>query len=120
MSVRRKRAKRTRLQRTETRFVAPTTVEVAKQFKLGGEDWSDPEVDNETLLVEKFLEEPALVHVSYGLTLNLGNFESARIDVGLKVPCYKEQADDAYRVASSWAEERLQGEIAEIRKGKGR
>jgi hypothetical protein len=100
----------------------PTTLTVTKQFKLqSGEAESDP--TNETIEVTKFETEPAKVRVGFGLTINLGNYESARLDVSVEVPCYKEQVDDAYDKAKVWVEERVQQEVAEIKgggsKGKG-
>lgn len=100
----------------------PTTLTVTKQFKLqSGEAESDPV--NETIEVTKFETQPAMVRVGFGLTINLGNYESARLDVSVEVPCYKEQVDDAYQQAKDWVEERVQQEVAEIKgggsKGKG-
>lgn len=100
----------------------PTTLTVTKQFKLqSGEAEADP-VD-EVIEVTKFETEPAKVRVGFGLTINLGNYESARLDVSVEVPCYKEQVDDAYTAAKDWVEQRVQQEVAEIKgggsKGKG-
>lgn len=100
----------------------PTTITVTKHYKLqSGEAEADP-VD-ETIEVTKFDTEPAVVHVGFGLTLNLGNYESARLDVSIRVPCYKEQVDDAYAAAKKWVEARVHEEVAEIKgggaKGKG-
>jgi len=100
----------------------PTTLTVTKQFKLqSGEAEADPV--NETIEVTKFETEPARVRVGFGLTINLGNYESARLDVSVEVPCYKEQVDDAYTQAKVWVEERVQSEVADIKaggsKGKG-
>ena len=94
----------------------PTTITVTKQFKLqSGEAEASP--ISETIEVTKFDTEPAKVHVGFGLTINLGNYESARLDVSIEVPCYKEQADDAYVAAKAWVEARVQEEVAEIKSG---
>jgi len=94
----------------------PTTITVTKQYKLqSGEAEADP--TNETIEVTKFDTEPAKVRVGFGLTINLGNYESARLDVSVEVPCYKEQVDDAYAAAKGWVEERVQEEVAEIKSG---
>jgi len=45
----------------------------------------------EKLKVRKFLVEPAYVRVNAGMTKNMGNYESLRIDVSLTVPCYTEE-----------------------------
>lgn len=87
---------------------------MTKQFKLqSGEAEADPV--NETIQVTKFETEPAKVHVGFGLTINLGNYESARLDVSVEVPCYKEQVDDAYQAAKGWVEQRIHQEIEEIK-----
>lgn len=100
----------------------PTTLTVTKSFKMqSGEVEADP-VD-ETIEVTKFETEPAKVRVGFGLTINLGNYESARLDVSVEVPCYKEQVDEAYDQAKDWVEGRVTKEVAEIKaggsKGKG-
>lgn len=82
----------------------PTTVTVTKQF---GKDASKQEVTEETIAVHTFVTQPAIVGVECGLTMNLGNYESARISVSISVPCYAEERDAAYNEACKWIEERL-------------
>ena len=74
------------------------------------------ETKNEELEVRSFVTEPAVVEIGYGLTLNIGNYESARVDVKLTLPCYAEEANAAYDYAKAWAETRVQNEVKEIRK----
>jgi hypothetical protein len=62
------------------------------------------------IAVHKFETTPAEVAVDYALTMNLGNYESAKIGVSVRVPCYVEEVDQAYEFAQAWAEERLQRE----------
>lgn len=45
------------------------------------------------ITVRKFLVEPAYVRVNAGMTKNMGNYESLRVDVSLSVPCYVEEID---------------------------
>lgn len=47
----------------------------------------------ETLDVRKFEVEPAYVRVGAGITRNLGNYESLRVDVAITVPCYVEEIE---------------------------
>ena len=61
------------------------------------------------LEVRQFLTKPAVIKASYGLTINRGNYESARIDVGIELPCYVEEIADAY----SWAWDKLTDEMQE-------
>lgn len=52
------------------------------------------------------------IRVSGGRTLNLGNYESARIDVGIEVPTTKVLLDDAYEFASDWVSEKIEEAVA--------
>jgi len=73
----------------------------------------------ETLIeVKKFITEPAKVTAGYGMTLNLGNYESARVDVGVTLPCYVEEIDEAYKEAVRLADEWIDAQVSKI-KGTG-
>jgi hypothetical protein len=50
----------------------------------------------EVIAVRKFEVEPAYVRVNAGVTKNMGNYESLRIDVSLSVPCYVEEMDTVF------------------------
>jgi len=56
--------------------------------------------------------EPALVRVGVGNTINLGNFESMRIDISITLPCLVEDIEDTYRRASEYASEFMAEEEA--------
>lgn len=62
---------------------------------------------------------PANVMVEYGLTLNLGNYESARLAVSVTVPCAVEEIDATHAAASQWVESKVMQErknlLAELR-----
>ena len=75
-----------------------------------------PEAKDETIEVKTFVTQPATVEIGYGLTLNIGNYESARVDVKVSVPCYREETDAAYEYAKAWAESRVKQEVAAVRK----
>lgn len=66
-----------------------------RQFRSGGKDVGEAEKEEQRILIDTFESEPAFVEVSLGLTINLGNFESLRIDVGARIPCYKEELPSA-------------------------
>jgi hypothetical protein len=91
---------------------AETTITVTKAF---GKRGAGETVTEEVVAVRKFVVEPAKIGVSKGLTINLGNFESARIDVSIQVPCYAEEAAEAFEYASAFVEDRLTTERAAIR-----
>jgi len=56
------------------------------------------------------------VGASMGLTMNLGNFEWARIDVWLQVPCDPANTDSAYKEATEWIEQRVSEQRDAVRK----
>jgi hypothetical protein len=91
--------------------VKSTTATVTKVYgKIGV-----PETKDEEIAVRTFITNPAMVEIGYGLTLNIGNYESARIDVRISLPCYREETDDAFSFAKKWTEDRIQTEVKAIR-----
>jgi hypothetical protein len=88
---------------------------VSKQFVVSGSDSGPEEISEETLAVHSFVTAPANVSVEMGMTLNLGNYESARVTVSVSVPCYKEEVDDAHAYARKWVESRVVKESKKIR-----
>lgn len=88
---------------------------VSKQ--IGKKD-APEEIENLTLDVRTFVTEPAIITRGYGLTLNLGNYESARVDVGIRLPAYREEAEEADEFAKKWCEDRIKAEVDEVRGGK--
>lgn len=78
------------------------------------------DVSDDSIAVHKFQTDPAEVSVACALTINLGNFESAKITVSVSLPCYKEEIDDAYDFAQKWVENRIEQEkqlISNIKQG---
>jgi len=65
--------------------------------------------------VEPFVGPVAYVKRGYGLTVNLGDYESARFDVSITVPCYMNDVNAADKWAEKWAEKRIAKEVQEIR-----
>jgi hypothetical protein len=96
----------------------PTVAVVNRQFFNGKDPVGEAETKNEELKVSCFVTEPAKVSVEMGLTVNLGNYESARIGVSVVVPCYREEIDDAYAFAHRWAETRIGEEVKSLRQHK--
>jgi hypothetical protein len=56
--------------------------------------------------------EPALVRVSAGSTINLGNFESMRLDVSVTLPCRVEEIQETYVRASEYVSDFMAEEEA--------
>lgn len=94
----------------------PTKVLVSRQFKIGPDaKWSDP-LDTETEMnVTRFITAPAMVGCELGSTVNMGNYESARVAISITVPCYREEVEAAYLWAQKFAEERFKAEVEEAR-----
>lgn len=61
--------------------------------------------------VETFITEPAYVRASAGLTKNLGDYESLRVDVAITVPCYKEMVEEVYESVAEQVAVLLETEI---------
>ena len=59
----------------------------------------------------------AEVGFSAGMTLSTGPYESARVDVSIKVPCPVEEIDQVYSFANDWVDTRLGEIVAQIREG---
>lgn len=58
----------------------------------------------------------AEVSVEMSFTKNLGNYQSARLQVGVKVPSNIDQPsmDTAFQYAQQWCDEKLQGMVKEL------
>ncbi len=67
------------------------------------------------LEVHTFEVEPAWVKASYGLTINLGNYESARCDAGVTLPSYVEEIEDTFKEAWKIAEDQVQKQAKELK-----
>lgn len=91
-------------------------VEAWVSKKIGNKS-APEENENMTLDVRTFVTEPAIITRGYGLTLNLGNYESARVDVGIRLPCYREEVEQADEFAREWCESRIRTEVDEVRGG---
>ena len=69
----------------------------------------------EVVEILKFEGQVAKVKRGYGLTLNLSNYESARLDVHVEVPCYLADVDAADEWARQWVEKRVIKEVENVR-----
>ena len=85
------------------------TISVNRAFVKTGKTEKN-EVLEEKMMVHEFASSPAEVGFSLGMTMNIGDFESVRLDISVKMPCYVEEVDDAYVYVQKWAEDRLKTE----------
>jgi|WetSurSiteA1Bulk_404760.scaffolds.fasta_scaffold21150_3 hypothetical protein len=56
----------------------------------------------------------AEVGIVLGRTVNLQNYESARVSVSIKMPCPPEDLDETFETIQSWADERVGQLLDEI------
>jgi len=94
------------------------TVQVERQFyKRAKGKWElkDENVQTERMEVHVFATRPAVVkHAATG-TFNIGNYETVRIHVGVDLPCYKEEVEEAMNTAESIVEARFTEQTNDIR-----
>ena len=65
----------------------------------------------EELEVQVFETEPAYVEASAGVTKSLREYESLRVDVRMRIPCYTERVDKTFEYAAGWVADRLYEEV---------
>jgi len=83
----------------------------------------DQEIEERQVIrVKPFHENARIAHVSVGLgrTINLGNYESARVDVRMDVPCYVEEAGRVYEKVMAVVERRITEKVREVENSTGR
>lgn len=89
---------------------AESIVTVSSSIGTKGETAFE-ESDRRVLEVRQFVTTPANVRVSVGQTINLGNYESHRLDVVVSLPCYREEIDTALINAADTASTFLEDEL---------
>lgn len=90
-----------------------TTIFVSRTIKKQGEA-EVADGGSETLEVHQFATTPAVVSVSYPIKLTK-NYQAAGIDVGISLPCYAEEIDDAFQRANDLVIERLKVELPKLK-----
>jgi aspartate/tyrosine/aromatic aminotransferase len=76
------------------------------------------EVSQDRIRIRPFVSNAASISVKAGFTKNLGNYESARVDVMLTMPCYPEEVDRIYEEVKDWVDARIDYLWKEIEGGK--
>lgn len=71
------------------------------------EDHKEVEVLKETFSEE---DPPAHVRMGAGMTINLDNYESLRIDCAVTIPCHRDRLQEAYEIASAFVADRINDE----------
>lgn len=98
-------------------------VEVSAHYRNKSTGETSTDLSERLIEVQAFeIDHVAEVDVRYGMTINLGNFESARLDIGVKLPCYAEERDEALVAARAFVEEEMRAQVSKIkanRRGEG-
>ena len=89
-------ARKTRARGTVAPDVSATDGKVTVTSTYGGKTRDRVE----KIEVRKFSVEPAFVRVCAGMTKNMGNYESLRVDVACTLPCYAEEVDKVLPVVA--------------------
>lgn len=85
------------------------TISVSKTL-LGHQESS-----SEKIKVRPFLTETANVGVKYGMTIPMGDYSSARIDIMINAPCYVEEMLEVFKQCSVMADDLLSKEIQKVK-----
>lgn len=91
---------------------------VTRQFMEGKRVLSEDEEEH-VIDVMTFATSPAHARVDFGLTVNLGNYNSAKIQVGAIIPCYTEELEDALAFGAELAKHFLVEERKKIKAKNG-
>ena len=93
---------------TETKIIVHRTV------KLDGVD-VDSASTEDVISVQTFATTPAMAYVSVPIKISR-NFQSVGVEVGVYLPCYKEELPEAIELAYRLAKERVAREIPIMKK----
>lgn len=102
-------ATRTRKRKKPVQSSAEMKTVTRKKYSFEGDPGEEEE--DVTVEVHEFATEPAYVRASAGVTKNLGNYESLRVDVSMTVPCYAEEAEEIYKGAADKVYDLLMDEV---------
>lgn len=71
--------------------------------------FGEADEEQETIETRRFPAETPVFRVksAAGLTINLGDYQSARVDASLEIPCVKEEIDGAFAYGAKKVEEHL-------------
>lgn len=89
----------------------------SKQLGKSGEQ----ENAEEMLETRQFPEgtHPATVMYSRGVTINMGNYQTARVDVGIVLPCFPEEVEQVWEYGQALVAARLEKEVERLREARG-
>lgn len=89
----------------------------AEAVKSNSDGSEQPLHSSKTKLPEPpgaYTQPVANVGFKLGHTINLGNYESLRVDVDVHIPCYTNEIDEVFDYAKGWVEEKFEEVMKEI------
>lgn len=72
--------------------------------------------DEQALEARVFATQPAEVSAVFSRTINLGNFESVRIEVGARMPCYSEEVENGMSAVAALVGNFVDKEVSDMNK----
>lgn len=90
-------------------------MKVHRTYTKSGEIVKEVDGDSELIEVPTLTGPTATVSADMGATINLGDYNSAKINVFISVPCYVTEIDNAFLFARNKADELLKKEISSIK-----
>ena len=87
---------------------------VTRQYRKAGREVSE-EMDEQQILVDTFETAHATASATMSMTMNMGNYESMRIEVGVSLPCYKEEIEEAQEQCFKLVEEKLYQKVRAVK-----
>jgi predicted protein tyrosine phosphatase len=93
----------------------PATAFVSTEKKHKGTVLHETGKQLEVVLAKQFEMEPCMVGMEASLTINLGDFNSARVACSLRVPCRHEEIDAVFEFTKEWVNDRLQAMADEVK-----
>lgn len=103
-------------EKAETVIIRDARVQVTRTLEIGRDkEVIDEKDEEEVISVHEFVTEPAVVELHKGLTMAMGNYQFARFDVGVRLPCYAEEVPEALAIVDAFVQDRMAGEAEDIR-----
>lgn len=93
-------------------------LKVRKTYSEKGEILCEEDGDSEIIETPAFTGPTATVSANYGATINLGDYNSAKVDVFVSAPCYITEIDNALTFVKKKAQETLMKNVDEIKEAR--
>lgn len=112
MAEQKRTRRRTKVPAKDDVVATVSEVEVKASIMRNGAE-SEVLKDDTKVRVHQFITEPAYVTVKAGMTrsLGVGTYEFLRVDVGVSIPCYKEQIGEQGKEAADMVADFLDDEM---------